>query len=157
MKAVFTAQRAGEWTALEDGRIAIGGIVLEPGQYQSRFRSSGDAAAEGFDGGRGLIVLDIAVTEALQAEGWARDAVRLIQNARKQAGFELTDRIHVAVQAHSGLRQALLTHAGYIQEQTLATKLDLDAEFSKDDDGVVEDTLEGQEIRLSVSRRSFDA
>ena len=156
MKAVFTAQRAGEWTALEGGRIEIGGIVLEPGQYQSRFRGSGDAAAEGFDAGRGLIVLDIAVTEALQAEGWARDAVRLIQNARKQAGFELTDRIHVAVQAHSGLRQALMNHAGYIQEQTLATKLDFDAEFSKDDDGVVEDTLEGQEIRLSVSRRGVD-
>ncbi len=49
-----------------------------------------------------------------------------------------------------------MNHAGYIQEQTLATKLDFDAEFSKDDDGVVEDTLEGQEIRLSVSRRGVD-
>jgi isoleucyl-tRNA synthetase len=131
--------------------VAIGDIVLEPGQYETRIRTAPGTAAEPFDGGRGVIVLDVNVTDALQAEGWARDVVRLVQNQRKEADLALTDRIRLSVQCHGALRRALETHAPYISAQTLATHLDLDAEL-QDADNVTKDTLDGQEIRLSISK-----
>jgi isoleucyl-tRNA synthetase len=96
MKPVFAAQRSGEWTMEADGRVAIGGLVLEPQHYKLRIQVAGDVAAESFDGGRGLVLLDTALTEELQAEGWARDVVRLVQNTRKLAVLEMTDRIRLA-------------------------------------------------------------
>jgi isoleucyl-tRNA synthetase len=151
MKAVFEAQRRGDWTMLPDGRVEIGEIVLEPGQYETRIRTAPGTAAEGFDGGRGVIVLDVNVTDELQAEGWARDVVRLVQNQRKEADLALTDRIRLSVQSHGALRAALETHGAYIRAQTLASHLDLDAEL-QDAENVVLDALDGNDIRLAVSK-----
>ena len=152
MKAVFAAQRSGDWRLLDDGRIEIGEIVLEPGQFDMRIKTQEGVAAQAFDRGRGVVVLDIAVTDELQAEGWARDVVRLIQSARKEAGFVLTDRINVAVQAHGPLKAAIDTHRATIARDTLALKLDLGSELPKDADGITSDTLDGNEVRLSVAR-----
>ncbi len=152
MKAVFAAQKSGDWRQRDDGRVVIGELVLEPGQFEMRIKTEDGVAAEAFDKGRGVVVLDIAVTDELQAEGWARDVVRLIQNARKDADFNLTDRISVAIQAHGALRHAIQTHRATIQSDTLALKLDVDSELPKDADGIVEDQLDGNDIRLSVAR-----
>ncbi len=152
MKAVFAAQRAGDWTLLPDGRVEIGELTLEPGQFDMRIKTTEGVAAAPFDRGRGVVVLDIAVTEELQAEGWARDVVRLIQSARKEANFNLTDRISVAIQAHGALRHAIQTHRATIQSDTLALHLDVDGELPKDAAGITADTLDGNELRLIVAR-----
>jgi isoleucyl-tRNA synthetase len=154
MKPVFAAQRSGEWTMEADGQLAIGGLVPEPHQYKLRVRVAGDVAAESFDGGRGLVLLDTALTEELQAEGWARDVVRLVQNARKLARLEMTDRIRLALQVHGPLRAALITHGSYILQQVLATEIDYDADLPKDGEGVVIEVLEEQEVRLAISRKT---
>ena len=151
MKAVFAAQRSGDWRMRADGRVEIGEILLEPGQFSMCIKTQEDVAAQPFDHGRGVVVLDIAVTEELQAEGWARDVVRLIQNARKGAGLNLTDRISVAIQAHGPLRAAIQQHRGTIQNETLAIRLDLDSELPKDADDVVKGALDGNDIRLTIA------
>lgn len=152
MKAVFAAQKAGDFVLREDGRVEIGGIVLEPGQFDIRIRTAEGLAAQSFDRGRGVVVLDITVTDDLQAEGWARDVVRLIQNARKAAQFDLTDRISVAMQAHGALRAAIMTHRDTIQRDTLALHLDVDSELPKDGEGVVIDSLDGNDLRFALAR-----
>ncbi|HEX4768117.1 MAG TPA: isoleucine--tRNA ligase [Lichenihabitans sp.] len=152
MKDIFAAQRAGDWKLEADGWIKIADVMLEPGQFDMRIRTSEGVAAAPFDKGRGVVVLDIAVTDELQAEGWARDVVRLIQNARKEAAFELTDRISVAIQAHGALRHAIQTHRATIQSDTLALRLEVDSELPKDAAGVAADTLDGNDIRLAVAR-----
>ena len=151
MKAVFAAQRSGDWSLRGDGTVAIGELVLEPGQFEMRIKTPEGIAAQAFDAGRGVVVLDTTVTEDLQAEGWARDVVRLIQNARKDADFNLTDRISVAIQAHGPLRHAIQTHRSTIQSDTLALRLDVDSELPNDTNGIVEDSLDGNDIRLSVA------
>ena len=55
-----------------------------------------DVVAEPFDTWRGVVVLDTKIYPQLQAEGRARDFVRLVQAARKQAGLQVTDRISIA-------------------------------------------------------------
>jgi isoleucyl-tRNA synthetase len=153
MKAVFAAQRSGDWCMRDDGRIEIGEVVLEPGQFDMRFKAQNGGAAQPFDRGRGVVMLDITVTEELQAEGWARDVVRLIQNARKESNFNLTDRISVAIQAHGPLRAAIQLHRDVIQRDTLAIRLDLDSELPKDANDVTKETIDGNDIRLIVARQ----
>jgi isoleucyl-tRNA synthetase len=152
MKEIFEAQRAGSWTLRDDGCVEIAGITLRPGQFDMRIKTPQGVAAAPFDRGQGVVLLDTAVTEELQAEGWARDLVRLIQNERKNAKFNLIDRINVAVEAHGPLKLAIEQHKSYIMEETLATCLTLDAELPKDDGDVVFDQLDGQSLRFTISR-----
>ena len=70
------------------------------------------------------MLLDTAITPELRAEGWARDAVRLIQDSRRAEALVVTDRI--AVQLTAGTPQlaaALDEWSDYIAEQVLAVEL----------------------------------
>lgn len=74
----------------------------------------------------GLVVaLNTTLTPELAQEGVARDLVRLVQDARKSAGFAISDRITIQLQPHNGLDLApVLAHFGdYIRAETLATSL----------------------------------
>jgi isoleucyl-tRNA synthetase len=67
------------------------------------------------------VALDLAVTPALRAEGWAREVVRLIQDARKNDGLDVTDRIELRWSAgDADLAAALTEHAGMIAGEVLA-------------------------------------
>ncbi|KRV50139.1 isoleucine--tRNA ligase [Wenjunlia vitaminophila] len=68
------------------------------------------------------VALDLHVTEELRRAGLARDAVRLIQEARKNSGLDITDRIHLRWTATDPDTAAALTeHAGLVSEEVLAT------------------------------------
>jgi isoleucyl-tRNA synthetase len=74
---------------------------------------------------RGIVVaLDTVITPELKAEGLAREVVRQIQQMRKDAGFELSDRIHATYETDdAGLDAAIRQHAEYIQQETLSLSL----------------------------------
>jgi isoleucyl-tRNA synthetase len=68
------------------------------------------------------LALDLEISEDLLLAGLAREATRLIQEARKQAGLEITDRISVTWQASDEITQAaLLAHGENIAREVLAT------------------------------------
>jgi isoleucyl-tRNA synthetase len=80
-------------------------------------------AAEGYaiaTEGNALAALDTTLTPTLIAEGLSREIVRRIQQMRKDAGFEIEDRIHIRYQASERLTQAIKQFADYIQRETLA-------------------------------------
>jgi isoleucyl-tRNA synthetase len=75
-------------------------------------------------GGTGLVVdLDTTVTPELEAEGRARDVIRIIQQARKDADLHVSDRIELVVGTDDELRSAIETHADQIRTATLAVSL----------------------------------
>ena len=76
-------------------------------------------------GNAGLIALDTRVTPELAAEGAARDVVRVVQQARRDAGLSVSDRIRLVVGADGALADAVRAHAGFVTEETLAVSLDL--------------------------------
>jgi isoleucyl-tRNA synthetase len=150
MKDVLAAQRKNEWSLLPDGRLEIAGIVVEPGDFELRIKTSGDIIAEPIDRWRGLVILDTHIYPDLQDEGWARDMVRLIQNARKQAQLKITDRIAVHADAPAELRSALERHAGHIRDQTLALELRFGPPSAH---GFrVSDDIDGREIEFTIER-----
>jgi isoleucyl-tRNA synthetase len=70
-----------------------------------------------------LAALSTGLTHELVLEGLAREFVRRVQDYRKQAGFEIADRIILYVQASGQLKQAIAMHLGTITGETLATAL----------------------------------
>ncbi|MBT8080328.1 MAG: isoleucine--tRNA ligase [Gammaproteobacteria bacterium] len=87
------------------------------------------SSAEGFscgeDGGY-LTALDTSLTPALVQEGIAREIVRTVQDARKQAGLEVSDRIVLGVSGSAGVDDALTEYREYIMAETLATQWQAD-------------------------------
>jgi len=87
------------------------------------------------------VALDTALTDALRAEGVAREVVNRIQNMRKEADFEVTDRISAYFSGSDILNAAVLAHSEYIRHETLseelrigdATKNDYSKEWDIDD------------------------
>ena len=72
-------------------------------------------------------MLDTAVTPELEAEGVARDLVRAVQQARSDAGLDVSDRIALTIAAAAAAADAARTHADLIARETLATSFDVDA------------------------------
>jgi isoleucyl-tRNA synthetase len=75
--------------------------------------------------GKLTVALDVTVTEELRNEGIAREFINRIQNIRKEAGFDVTDKISIQIEDHDFIREAVKKHAGYIGSQTLATDVRL--------------------------------
>jgi isoleucyl-tRNA synthetase len=69
------------------------------------------------------VAVDTTLTPELVQEGYARDVVRHVNNMRKDAGLEISDRIELAYQADGEVAAALVAFAGYVQQETLAVAL----------------------------------
>ena len=69
------------------------------------------------------VALELELTPDLRREGLAREVVRLVQDARKTAGLDVSDRIVLGLQADGDLAEALRAHADEIAAETLATEL----------------------------------
>mgnify|MGYP003666820743 CR=1 FL=1 len=69
-----------------------------------------------------LAALDTAMTAALEEEGIAREIVRSVQDARKQAGLDVSDRIVLGISGSSAVESAIATHRDYLQNETLAVE-----------------------------------
>jgi isoleucyl-tRNA synthetase len=134
---VIAAVRRGQWTD-KDGAVVVEGITLEPGEYALALRPRQADSGRALPGDTGVVVLDTAVDDDLEAEGHARDVVRDIQSARRDAGLHVADRITVHVTAPAPVIAALERHRQYVMEQTLADDLVLEL---------------GDEYSVAVSRR----
>ena len=83
------------------------------------------SAAEGYacaEEGGYLVGLDTRVSEELRLEGLARELIRTVQESRKQAGLEVSDRIALSISGSTAVEQAATLHRDYIMAETLATE-----------------------------------
>jgi isoleucyl-tRNA synthetase len=94
-------------------------ISLAPGDVLVE-TSSAEGYACGEDGGY-LTALDTTLNDALVREGLARELVRAVQEARKQAGLEVSDRIILGVSGTEGVEAALAEYRDYLMTETLAS------------------------------------
>ncbi len=69
------------------------------------------------------VAVDTELTPALVQEGYARDLVRAINNMRKDAGLEISDRIDLAYTAEADVAAALVNFADYVKQETLTLTL----------------------------------
>lgn len=97
--------------------------------------------------------LDCQLTPELIRGGYAREVVNRIQRARKDQGFDVSDRIAVTYAAQGELAQAIAEHRDYIMGETLCLDLQsADEEALSEGAAVIE--IDGNRLRLSIQRRS---
>lgn len=95
---VIAGARSGAWS-VDDGVVVVDGIALEAGEYELTLEAGGvaEGTAIALLGGGGFVLLDTTTTPELEAEGLARDVIRAVQDTRKAAGFEVSDRIRLSL------------------------------------------------------------
>jgi isoleucyl-tRNA synthetase len=104
--------------------VTVGGRQLVEGEYRLDLVASGDRASSGLANRPGVIALDIDVTEELEREGLARDLVRLIQQARRDADLDVSDRIELGITATPAWIDAVDQHRQMIMDETLSVALE---------------------------------
>jgi isoleucyl-tRNA synthetase len=121
------------------------------------------------------VALALELDDELISEGRAREIVHAVQNARKNAGLEITDRIELSLAGDADLLEAAGTHRAYLADEVLATAVKLEGGGLRGEShgdssleaGVVEEagapgesggiegevvTIDGHELRIAVSR-----
>ncbi|MDR6970361.1 isoleucine--tRNA ligase [Leifsonia shinshuensis] len=99
VQQVIQAARAGDWTEV-DGVVTVGGVELIDGEYDLVLETASggdDSSALALLAGGGFVLLDTATTPELEAEGLARDIIRAVQDTRKAAGLDVSDRIRLSL------------------------------------------------------------
>lgn len=122
VQLAIKGSKSGDWSVAEDGTVTAGGLALVEGEYalETVAGSADDDTAIGVLPRGGFVVLDTAVTPELEAEGSARDLVRAVQQARKDAGLQVSDRIALTVSGPAATLDAARTHEAMVAEETLA-------------------------------------
>jgi isoleucyl-tRNA synthetase len=117
---VLRAAKAGEWTQRDDGRVEVAGHVLETGEFTLRLNPADDETSRALPGRDTVIVLDVALSPDLEAEGVARDVVRAVQQVRKAERLHVSDRIHLVLELPSDAQTAVAAHKDWLANETLA-------------------------------------
>ncbi|WP_431950165.1 isoleucine--tRNA ligase [Nocardia lijiangensis] len=124
VQTVIKAVKAGEWSEDAAGVVSAAGIALLPEEYTQRLVAAEPESTAALPGNAGLVVLNSAVTEELEAEGWARDLIRDLQETRKSLGLDVSDRITVTLEVPAERLAWAQTHRDLIAGEILATALD---------------------------------
>lgn len=122
------AEIAGAVAREESFSITVGGEeILLTAEDVLIETSSAEGYACGEDGGF-LTALDTTLSDALIREGLAREIIRTVQESRKLAGLEVSDRIVLGISGSAGIEAALGEYRDYLMSETLATEWQLGQE-----------------------------
>jgi len=125
VQQAIAGSKSGDWSEA-DGVVTSGGIALEAGEYDLDTVIGGegdDAVAAAVLPSGGFVALDTTLTPELEAEGYARDLVRAIQDQRKAEGLNVGDRISLTLTVPADRVPAVEAHRDLIAGEVLATSL----------------------------------
>jgi isoleucyl-tRNA synthetase len=148
VQQVIKSVKTGDWS-LVDGRPVAAGVTLEEGEFELRLVAADAEHSAPLPGGEGVVVLDTAVTPELAAEGLARDVIRVVQQARREASLDVADRITLVVEGSPEVTAAVKAHESFVAAETLATSVKLGKAGTKAFEG---EAGEGETVRVKVAR-----
>ncbi|WP_426241545.1 isoleucine--tRNA ligase [Nocardioides sp. LHG3406-4] len=126
VQLAIKGSKSGDWSVADDGTVTAGGLALVGGEFTLETVAGSDAGTvTGLLPQGGFVVLDTDVTPELAAEGLARDVVRAVQQARKDAGLDVSDRISLTIGGTEAVLAAVRAHERLIRGETLASSLTL--------------------------------
>jgi isoleucyl-tRNA synthetase len=151
MKKVLAAAKAGDWKRDAAG-VTVAGQRLEPSEYTLLLEAKPGVACQPLASAEMIAVLDFTLTESLVQEGLARDLVRMVQQARRDAGLHVADRIRLSLALPHEYEEAARAFADYVAESTLATDVTLDGAIDGPGWFQVETEVGGAPARVAVAR-----
>ncbi len=142
MQQVMRAYKSGDYELRVGQPPVVGGVELLEGEAEVRLVATDPQSSATLPGGAGIVRLDTTITPELEAEGLARDLVRTIQQARRDAELHVSDRIRLVVRASPGTIAALEPFRRFLAEEVLA----VESSFLVDDD------LAAGEVEVEVEK-----
>jgi isoleucyl-tRNA synthetase len=120
MKEIIALSKSNEWE-LKEGKLLIANELLNIDEFAIILEPNMNIkGAKALSDNSGLIILDLNISEELHNEGIARDLVRFIQQARRDAGLNITDRIMLKIEATKDIAIIIDYYKEFINEQTLS-------------------------------------
>jgi isoleucyl-tRNA synthetase len=120
MKDIILASKKNEWR-WENDNMLIAGEILKEDEYSLILDTKLAKGAKALSSNQAMIIMDLELTEKLKLEGSARDIIRSVQQARKDADLKVSDRIALEISTNDPeLKQSLTEFAEVIEEQTLS-------------------------------------
>lgn len=124
---IIAAAKSGAWS--QNGEAVLcGGVELLEGEYEIDLvadltNSEQSSNLIGILPGGGFVLLDSTVTDELEAEGIARDVIRAVQQARKDADLDVSDRISLLLTSQQAVLDAVYSHQELVKSETLTLEL----------------------------------
>ena len=143
MQRIIKEAKAGNWSQKGD-LVVVDGTELFEGEFEiAMVANQADADQAVGITSAGFVLLNTVLSPELEAEGLARDAIRHIQQARKDAGLDVSDRISLTLRCDEGSLAALQAHGEFVASETLATDFAVSAaavsgELTIGDSGLIE-------------------
>lgn len=121
---VIRAVKQGDWS-IDGLRVVAGGVELREGEYSLTLVATGDGnrGSTALQDGSGIVVLDLVMNEDLKREGVARDVIRLVQQARRDADLHVSDRIRLTLGVSDVVASAIRAHEEMLKSETLAREV----------------------------------
>jgi isoleucyl-tRNA synthetase len=148
VQRVIKAVKSGDWS-VADGVVTAGGVALEEGEFELTLSPVAADRTQALPNDAGVVVLDTEVTPELEAEGLARDVVRVVQQARKDADLDVSDRVAATVDAPDAVRAAVATHVEFVKGETLALEFGFG---DLPDDATTGEAGDGHAVRAAVRK-----
>ena len=123
VQKVFAAAKSGEWSLTEEHQISVAGHTLGLEEYDLALDPADPRSTAALRSNDAVVVLDTNVTPELEAEGHARDLIRTIQQARKDADLEVTQRIEVEVAWSPANLDSIKGHEPTVAAAVLASRI----------------------------------
>jgi isoleucyl-tRNA synthetase len=150
--AIMAGSRSGEWRLRDDGTVEVGGVVLQLDEFEltAHARPGHEVAEEGDV----LVALDTELDDELRAAGFAREVAHRLQALRREAGFEISDRIRYEIVLSAEADARLEPHLQWLHGEILATEGALSLEPDPSFDAAARATIEldGERVELGVAR-----
>ena len=147
VQLAIKGSKTGDWSVADDGTVTSGGLALVEGEYAlEQVAEAGEGSELALLPSGGFVALSTEVTPELAAEGLARDLVRGVQQARREAGLEVSDRITLTIGGSEAVQAAARTHADLIAGETLATLT------VGDTDGTFVEVADGESAVVSLAK-----
>ena len=123
MKEVMIESKSGNYKNLDNGNVEVAGIELQGDDYTMRLKTTDGMAAQTMQNGMGVVILDTEISKELEQEGLARDLIRAIQNARKDAKLDVSNRISLKIKLQQELVEVVNQFNDFIKSEVLASEL----------------------------------
>ncbi len=121
VQEIIAEAKKGNWKALPF--VEVAGEQLLEGEYTLVPTAADPTSAVAFLADGSFVILDTELTPELEAEGLARDVIRVVQDTRKAAGLEVSDRIELSIfGADTADVDAIAAYIAMIAGETLATE-----------------------------------
>lgn len=159
MKDIIAASKQGNWevnkTDDNKQKLIVAGEELLDEEYELTLAAK-DSKASGsatLKGNAGLVVLDLNITKELEEEGIARDLIRIVQQARKDADYDVADRIKLVVESDAKeISQVMSNHAILIEEQTLSKVVAENGIDRNNEVYITEGSLQKIDVKVTICK-----